>query len=77
MLTKLIHLRDSGMAEGQFYWLAKEQLDGLLVSADKTFTLIKLLDPEGVEQRHVRCLRRRHYHSKGYNALWHMDGTII
>ena len=36
--------------------------------------LIKLLDPEGVEQRRAQRLRRKHYCSKGPNALWHMDG---
>ena len=35
---------------------------------------VKQLDPQGVEQRRVRRLRRRHYRSKGLNVLWHMDG---
>ncbi|KAI9523455.1 hypothetical protein NQZ68_027313 [Dissostichus eleginoides] len=35
--------------------------------------VIKALDPEGVELRRARRLRRRQYHSRGPNALWHMD----
>ena len=35
--------------------------------------VIKALDPEGVELRRARRLRRRKYHSRDPNALWHMD----
>ncbi|XP_049334426.1 uncharacterized protein LOC125801673 [Astyanax mexicanus] len=32
-----------------------------------------MIDPEGVELRRARRLRRRQYSNRGPNALWHMD----
>ena len=36
--------------------------------------LVKQLDPEGVERRKKRRLRRRKYRSPGPNYAWHIDG---
>ena len=44
---------------------------GFVVSQD---TIIKLVDPQGVEFRRERHLRHRQYSCRGPNALWHMDG---
>ncbi|KAF3856889.1 hypothetical protein F7725_017612 [Dissostichus mawsoni] len=46
---------------------------GFVVSQETMRLVIKALDPEGVELRRARRLRRRQYHSRGPNALWHMD----
>ena len=37
-------------------------------------TLLREVDPRGVEQRKSRCLKRRMYVSPGPNFCWHMDG---
>ena len=34
----------------------------------------KTLDPEGVERRFRRRLKRRKYYAKGPNYIWHIDG---
>ncbi len=47
---------------------------GYVVSQDTVGQLIKLTDPEGVQDRRARRLRCRHYHCTGPSALWHMDG---
>ena len=47
--------------------------DGYVVSQGTIRQLIKLFDPVGVELRQTRRLRRRHYRTRGPNALWHMD----
>lgn len=36
--------------------------------------IIKIIDPEGVELRRARRLRRRQYNNRSPNAVWHMDG---
>ncbi|ROI74356.1 hypothetical protein DPX16_21905 [Anabarilius grahami] len=46
---------------------------GFVVSQDTIRRIIKLVDPEGVECRRRRRLRRRQYSCAGPNALWHMD----
>lgn len=35
---------------------------------------LRIMDPEGVDSRLRHRLRRRQYHSKGPNHLWHLDG---
>ena len=35
--------------------------------------LLSILDPEGVELRRRKRLRRRKYYAKGHNNLWHVD----
>jgi hypothetical protein len=44
-------------------------LSGLSVSMHNVRTLLKILDPEGVELRRKRRLIRRRYHSKGPNFM--------
>ncbi|XP_077977447.1 uncharacterized protein LOC144433008 [Glandiceps talaboti] len=36
--------------------------------------IVKILDPEGVQQRHLHRLIRREYICKGPNYVWHYDG---
>ena len=37
-------------------------------------TLLKEIDPEEVNNRKRKRLRRRTYHAKGPNFVWHIDG---
>lgn len=37
--------------------------------------VLKVLDPEGVELRIAHRLRRRQYHVRGPNDVWHIDGN--
>ena len=64
----------TGQMQG-YRWLHLRAIQrGYVVSQDTVRQLIKLLDPVGVELRQTRRLRRRHYRTRGPNALWHMDG---
>ena len=47
---------------------------GLVVDRETVRELLKILDPEGVELRARRSLKRRQYRTKGPNHLWHIDG---
>ena len=50
--------------------------DYRLVADRETVTIInilKTLDPDGVERRSKRNLKRRKYHCKGSNFIWHND----
>ena len=46
----------------------------LVVTRDVVRRVLKILDPEGVEARSRHKLRKRKYHTKGPNYLWHIDG---
>ena len=35
---------------------------------------MKIVDPEGVEARRRKRLKRRVYSTKGSNQIWHADG---
>ncbi|CAB4041048.1 RNA-directed DNA polymerase from mobile element jockey, partial [Paramuricea clavata] len=50
------------------------KLQGISVPRSVVQHLIKQLDPEGVEQRKAHKLRRRMYHNRGPNDVWHCDG---
>ena len=64
----------NGQMQG-YRWLHLRAIHkGCVVSQNTVRQLIKMLDPEAVEQRRAQRLRRRQYHSKGPNALWHMGG---
>ena len=45
----------------------------LVVDRETVRTILKTLDPDGVERRSKRKLKRRKYHSKGPNYIWHID----
>ncbi len=62
----------SGRLQG-YRWLHLRAIRGYVVSQETMRMVIKEIDPEGVELRHARRLRRRQYFSRGPNALWHMD----
>ena len=48
---------------------------GFTINRESVRLILKTLDPDGVEQRSRRRLRRRQYRSKGPNYIWHMDGV--
>ena len=47
---------------------------GLRVTRKIVATIIKELDPEGVELRRRKHLRRQLYFARGPNWVWHIDG---
>jgi hypothetical protein len=63
---------------GQMYgyrWLHLKCLDrGLVVDQETVRGLLHIIDPEGIEYRKKRRLRRRVYSNKGPNSVWHIDG---
>ena len=66
-------LAGSGRLQG-YRWLHLRAIQrGFVVSQETMRMTIKVLDPEEVELRRVRRLRRRQYNSRRPNVLWHMD----
>ena len=52
----------------------KIRLNGLTTDRETVRLVLKALDPDGVEERLRKKLRRRKYISKGSNFTWHVDG---
>lgn len=46
----------------------------LQVTRDTVMKSLRIIDPEGVERRKRRRLKRRGYITPGPNFLWHVDG---
>ena len=46
----------------------------LIVRRDTIMKSLRVIDPEGVERRKRRRLKRRRYVTPGPNFLWHVDG---
>jgi hypothetical protein len=47
---------------------------GLVLDQETVRELLHIIDPEGIEYRKKRRLRRRVYSNKGPNSVWHIDG---
>ena len=47
---------------------------GHIIQRQRIRDAIWAVDPEGVQMRLIRCLRRREYNVEAPNALWHVDG---
>ena len=47
---------------------------GLNVSRSCVRDLFQEIDPEGVQLRKRKCIKRRVYHTEGIHHVWHMDG---
>ena len=45
------------------------------VDRDTVRQILKHADPEGVECRSKKILKRRKYYAKGPNDIWHIDGN--
>ena len=48
----------------------------LTIDRETVRCALKVLDPEGVDCRLSKKLKRRQYHVRGPNDTWHIDGTI-
>lgn len=67
-------LTSSGSLHGYRWMHLKCRQAGIKLSRENVRVLLMLLDPEGLEQRKRKQLKRRVYHSKGPNFTWHLDG---
>lgn len=50
------------------------QMEGNQVPREAVRVVLKDLDPDGVQERRSRTLRRRTYYTPGPNHSWHVDG---
>ncbi|KAK5648007.1 hypothetical protein RI129_002899 [Pyrocoelia pectoralis] len=66
-------INGSGQMHGYRWMHLKCIQHGFVVTQDIVRELLNILDPDGVALRKRKRLRRRRYHTKGPNALWHMD----
>lgn len=72
-ITQLMN--EAGRLSGyRTVWHALRRRYHVHVSRQKVASIIKELDPLGVEARRARRLQRRAYISYGPNFCWHMDG---
>ena len=63
----------SGTHHGYRWMHLKCHQAGINIPRDKVLMLQNILDPQGVSKRSRRRLKRRTYHSKGPNFVWHLD----
>lgn len=66
-------LSKSGQLHGYRWMHMKCQQNGLVVNRETVRILQQILDPNGVERRSKRRLKRRQYVSMGPDYTWHMD----
>ena len=72
-ITQLMN--EAGRLSGyRTVWHALRRRYHVHVSRQNVASIIKELDPLGVEARRARRLQRRAYISYGPNFCWHMDG---
>ena len=64
----------AGQMHGYRWLHSKCILHGLSVPRETVRVILGMLDPDGVDIRSRRRLRRRQYSAKGPNYLWHVDG---
>ncbi len=67
---------EAGQLNGYRWMHSKCIAEGYVVSQATVRLLLSIIDPEGVELRTKRRLRRRRYESPGPNFVWHMDGLV-
>ncbi|XDV17739.1 hypothetical protein PO909_023558, partial [Leuciscus waleckii] len=67
-------LQTSGQCHGYRWMHQKCWMNGLVTDRETVRVLLRLLDGEGVDLRSRNRLRRRVYHSRGPNFVWHIDG---
>jgi hypothetical protein len=71
-------LMDEVQKAGQFLGYKMMHLkciqNGYVVTQETVRELLHIVDPEGIELRRRRRLRRRVYRNSGPNYLWHIDG---
>lgn len=64
----------SGCFVGYRRLWARLRRKGYFVKRSRIMTMLREIDPEGVESRKRKRLRRRTYQAKGPNFVWHIDG---
>lgn len=67
-------LDTSGQYHGYRWMHQKCRLNNIVTDRETVQILMRLLDSEGVDLRSRNRLRRRVYHSRGPNYVWHIDG---
>ncbi|XP_048045693.1 uncharacterized protein LOC125267783 [Megalobrama amblycephala] len=67
-------LQTSGQCHGYRWMHQKCWLNGIITDRETVRVLLRLLDGEGVDLRSRNRLRRRVYHNRGPNFVWHIDG---
>lgn len=67
-------LGGSGCFVGYRKMWARLRMKGIIFKRARVMTLLRELDPDGIESRRKKRLRRRAYHAKGPNFVWHTDG---
>ena len=67
-------IRGPGEMNGYRWMHLKCIQNGLVVTQNTVRLLMGIIDPEGVDVRKRRRLRRRRYGNPGPNAVWHVDG---
>ena len=66
-------LSGSGCFVGYRRFWATLRQKGYFVKRATIMTILRELDPEGVNSRKRKTLRRRTYEAKGRNFVWHKD----
>lgn len=66
-------LQKASQLHGYRWFHLKCLQNNLVVTQEIVRELLLYLDPKGVEIRKRKRLRRRQYHNKGPNYLWHID----
>lgn len=66
-------LEKSGYLHGYRWMHLKCIQAGLVVTQNTIREILWLLDPQGVDIRKRKRLRRRQYNTKGPNCIWHVD----
>jgi len=74
MLFVQAQLNGSASCQGYRTMHQVLQRHGFNVNRESIRMILSTLDPEGVEARSRRRLRRRIYFSPGPNHVWHIDG---
>ena len=67
-------LGKSGCFVGYRKMWSRQRKKGVIVKRATVMRCLRELDPDGVDSRRKKRLRRRAYHSKGPNFIWHIDG---
>ena len=73
-LGSAIEKEESGCFVGYRKMWARIRKRGIIIKRARVMTLLKELDPDGVETRGKKRLGCRAYHTKGPNFIWHVDG---
>jgi hypothetical protein len=70
----MTEIRGSGMLHGYRMMHARCIQNNVRVKKEDVRLILREIDPEGVETRIGRRLRRRSYFASGPNFVWHLDG---